>query len=87
MLHLLKYTWNSLVSFSLIHVHLCILQISEEEMKLAMTFLKEQLGEEELKAMLEQLQMEGSGGIDVKTLMRHGLPDDDDDESSKSHQS
>lgn len=56
-------------------------------MKLAMTFLKEQLGEEELKAMLEQLQMEGSGGIDVKTLMRHGLPDDDDDESSKSHQS
>lgn len=52
-------------------------------MKLAMTFLKEQLGEEELKAMLEQLQMEGSGGIDVKTLMRHGLPDDDDDDESR----
>lgn len=63
------------------------LQISEEEMKLAMTFLKEQLGEEELKAMLEQLQMEGSGGIDVKTLMRHGLPDDDahDESSTTTH--
>jgi len=47
------------------------LQISQEELRSAMTFLKQQMGEEELRSMLEKLDAAAgtAGGIDVFKLM------------------
>jgi Ca2+-binding EF-hand superfamily protein len=59
------------------------LQISPDELRNAMSFLKEQLGEEELRGMLETLNAEarGDGGIDVAKLMdlAHGEDGDKSD--------
>jgi len=59
-------------------------QISVEELRLAMTFLKEQMGEEELVAMLEQLRAEGSStaGVNVAKLMQLAMPNERQDEDS-----
>ena len=46
-------------------------QISPDEIQTAMTFLREQLGEDELRLMLEMLSTESDGGmeIDVNRLL------------------
>jgi LETM1 and EF-hand domain-containing protein 1 len=62
--------------------------ISQEELKLAFGFLKEQLGEEELKSFMEELNKEGavlsSGGISTNELLRSAYESDDEEEDEKS---
>lgn len=57
--------------------------ISEEELRTAMSFLKEEMGEEELRSMLETLAVEagGDGGIDVGKLME--LAEEMEEEAEK----
>ena len=59
------------------------LQISEEELRLAMTFLKEQLGEDELVSMLQQLQSDGdsSSGFDVNKLMQLAFHNEEEEDT------
>jgi len=59
----------------------CHMQISKEELRSAMTFLREQMGEEELRTMLETLDAEAgtAGGIDVSKLMDLALGDKDEE--------
>lgn len=49
------------------------LQVTQEELQTAMGFLKEQLGEDELRALLDRLndwQQDGATPIDVAKLMQ-----------------
>ena len=66
--------------------------ISQEELQLALGFLKEQLGEEEVASLMEELAEEGAvlptGGISTAVLQEIAYESDDDDEEqagSRSH--
>ncbi len=51
----------------------CGAQVTQEELQTAMGFLKEQLGEDELRALLDRLndwQQDGATPIDVGKLMK-----------------
>jgi Ca2+-binding EF-hand superfamily protein len=59
------------------------LQISIEELRLALTFLKEQLGEDEVVSLLKQLHVEGgaSSGVEVAKLIQMALKQEDEENS------
>lgn len=58
--------------------------ISQEELQLALGFLKEQLGEEEVKSLMQELAEEGAllptGGISTAVLQEIAYESDSDDE-------
>ena len=58
--------------------------ISQEELQLALGFLKEQLGEEEVASLMEELAEEGAvlptGGISTAVLQEIAYESDDDEE-------
>lgn len=57
-------------------------QISVEELQTALSFLREQVGEEELRHMLQVLSREAGtdGAIDVNKLMEMAKREDDEDD-------
>lgn len=59
------------------------MQISIEELRLALTFLKEQLGEDEVISLLNQLHVEGtpgaSSGVEVAKLIQMALKQEDEE--------
>ena len=60
--------------------------ISKDELRAAMAFLRQQMGEEELRSMLETLDAEAgtkAGGIDVSKLMELALGGQDRDSDSE----
>jgi len=61
--------------------------ISQEELQLALGFLKEQLGEEEVASLMEELAEEGAvlptGGISTAVLQEIAYESDDDDDDDE----
>lgn len=65
----------------------CMLQISKEELETAMGFLGDQLGEDELRMLLEKLNAYGEakeGPINVSNLMALAAPGNKSDIGSNS---
>lgn len=70
-------TWPPYASLVHHHRFVVLLQISREELETAMSFLGDQLGEDELRMLLEKLNAYGEakeGPINVSNLMALAAP-------------